>query len=402
MRVGWDAILARRLARHGLDRPFAGPASASVPAAVSAMVGAHAQIMSAAEVSIGMRVDGATRVWVQEALSSGQSLVKTIGPRGTVHLLPASELGMWLGALGALPDRTALPEGVRLSQEQRDEVVAAIADALHPPDASSTVALTTDELGTAVLARVGPWAGELTVPAFNGYWARWRQAIDTAAYRGVLCFGPNRGTKVTYTHPPAFSSVPDAEVELLHHYLHSYGPATQADYARWLAVPVGRVGRVFERAGLERVEVEDAWPADAATWVNEGDTEFPNEAPVEAGGLARPESGIRLLPYFDPYLVGGAPRGRLFPGPAFERALSRGQAGNFPVLLVDGVVAGVWHQKRSGRRKGLPSIEVTVEPLVRLTKRHRAGIEEQVQRLGEILEGDAGLTIGTVSVGPHA
>jgi hypothetical protein len=67
------------------------------------------------------------------------------------------------------------------------------------------------------------------------------------------------------------------------------------------------------------------------------------------------------------------------------------------VLLVDGEVAGVWHQKRSGRR-----IAVTVEPLRRLSKARVTDLEAQVTRLGEVLEGDATLTIGEVSVGPHA
>ena len=49
----------------------------------------------------------------------------------------------------------------------------------------------------------------------------------------------------------------------------------------------------------------------------------------------------RLLPYFDPYLVAGQPRERLYPGAAAIRALTpAGQAGNYPVLLVDGVVGG--------------------------------------------------------------
>ncbi|MEK8144714.1 crosslink repair DNA glycosylase YcaQ family protein [Streptomyces sp. M10(2022)] len=49
---------------------------------------------------------------------------------------------------------------------------------------------------------------------------------------------------------------------------------------------------------------------------------------------------VRLLPYFDAFTIASQPRERLFPGAAFERALAGGQAGNFPVLLVDGVVAG--------------------------------------------------------------
>ncbi|HXV42169.1 MAG TPA: crosslink repair DNA glycosylase YcaQ family protein, partial [Anaerolineae bacterium] len=72
-------------------------------------------------------------------------------------------------------------------------------------------------------------------------------------------------------------------------------------------------------------------------------------------------------------------------------------AGNFPVLLIAGEVAGVWHQRRTGRR-----IEITVEPLGELTARQRRELDDQVERIGEILEGTPRLTIGAVTVGAHA
>jgi hypothetical protein len=106
---------------------------------------------------------------------------------------------------------------------------------------------------------------------------------------------------------------------------------------------------------------------------------------------------VRLLPYFDAYVVGCHPRERLFPGPAAERALAGGQAGNFPVLLIDGVAAGVWHQRRSGKK-----IAITVEPLEELTTAQRRELDKQVVRIGEILEGKPQLTIGNVAVGAHA
>ena len=90
---------------------------------------------------------------------------------------------------------------------------------------------------------------------------------------------------------------------------------------------------------------------------------------------------VRLLPYFDAFQVGSQPRALLFPGRASERALAGAQAGNFPVLLLDGVVGGVWHQKRSGRR-----LAVTVEPLGRLTKAQRAALDVEVERVGAIVE----------------
>ena len=108
--------------------------------------------------------------------------------------------------------------------------------------------------------------------------------------------------------------------------------------------------------------------------------------------------GVRLLPYFDAFVVGSRPRHLLYTGRARERALTpSGQAGNYPVLLVDGEVAGVWHQRRSGQ-----SVAVTVEPLRPLSKARVAALEDQVTRLGEIVEADATLTIGEVTVGPHA
>jgi hypothetical protein len=87
----------------------------------------------------------------------------------------------------------------------------------------------------------------------------------------------------------------------------------------------------------------------------------------------------------------------VFPGRAAERALARTQAGNLPVLVVDGVVVGIWHQKRSGRKAAL-----TVEPFRRLTAAERRALDAQVERIGEIQEAAATLTIGTVSAGPHA
>lgn len=67
------------------------------------------------------------------------------------------------------------------------------------------------------------------------------------------------------------------------------------------------------------------------------------------------------------------------------------------MLLVDGVVGGVWHQRRSGRK-----LAVTVEPLTRLTARHRRQLDEEVELLGAVMEASPTLKVGTVKVGAHA
>jgi len=384
----WSGVTARRMARHALAEPSAGldPAGAA-----GLLCGAHAQILTAAEFSVGRRIAGATRADVRRALWEDRTLVKTFGPRGTVHLLAAADLPMWTGALSALPPSAPVhPEGVRFTDGQATEIIAAISDALAGAGLAAE-GLTVDEVTEVIGERCGPWAVERTMDAFGDKWPRWRQLTSTAAHRGVLCFGPDRGRKVTYSHPRRWLTgfVPadgDAALRaLVLRYLHAYGPATPRHFARWLAIPPRYATELFGRlAGdLERVDLDGE-----GGWVAAGDTGTP----------AEPHRGIRLLPYFDPYVVAGQPRDRLFPGAAAARALiPSGQAGNYPVVLVDGVAGGVWHQRRSGHKLAL-----TVEPLTELTTAKRRQLDDEAALVGTVMEATVTLTIGPVTVGPHA
>lgn len=375
----WAEVCARRLERHWL----AGPSENGGPAdIVRAMCGAHAQVITAAELSVGVRTSGTSVAEVRRALWDDATLVKAFGPRGTVHLLPADDLPLWTGALGAVPP--AAPSGGFLTAAQTDEVVGAIAEALGDGE------LSVDELGEAVIGRTGAWAGELVMPAFQGMWPRWRAALATAGSRGVLCFGPNRGRVVTYQSPASIvrgfrpADAATALAWLLRSYLRAYGPATPAHFAQWLGASRSWAAELFDTlAG----ELAPATVKGAPAWVGRGDTRKAAAEPA----------GVRLLPYFDAYVVGGHPRSLLFPGEASKRALSRGQAGNFPVVLVDGVVGGVWHLRRSGR-----AVEITAEPFGRLLPSQVDELAFQAQRIGEFLGSESRLTLGPVSAGGHA
>ena len=381
--LSWAEVCARRLDRHALSAPLTDAEPADVAAA---MCGAHAQLLTAAEWSIGLRLAGVTRGEVQADLWTGRSLVKTFGPRGTVHLLPTRDLPMWTGALSAVPSSpNAFAKDVRLTPEQADAVIAAIADALAEAE------LTADELSDAVVARTGAWAGDLVMPAFQGMWPRWRQVLPLAGMRGALCFGPNRGRKVTYTSPrrwlPGFrpAAAQPALAGLVRSYLQAYGPATPAQFAQWMGAPRRWAAALFSSLAGELAQV---LLAGTPAWLAAGDSATPSAPP----------RGVRLLPYFDAYVVAGQPRELLYPGRAAERALSpSGQAGNYPVLLIDGTVGGVWHHRRSGRQ-----LDLTVEPFGQLTARHRRELDDQVQRFGEFLGGTPRLAIAAVTVGAHA
>jgi hypothetical protein len=204
----------------------------------------------------------------------------------------------------------------------------------------------------------------------------------------VLAFGPNRGRRVTYLNPGVAVSIDrsDAVDWLIRQFLRSYGPATPAQFARWLGIRPAAAAREFERAGSELASV--SFDGDEA-FVAADDGEF-WLAPVSAPPPAR------LLPHFDPYVIGCFPRELLFPGAVAARALAHGQAGTHPVLLVDGVVAGVWHHTRTSAR-----ISIVVEPVARVGSRSRAALDDDAARIGEIFGLDATVELGKVTARSH-
>jgi hypothetical protein len=66
----WSGVTARRMARHSLTEPATdlGPADIA-----GALCGAHAQVLSAAELSIGRRIAGATSACVQRAVAGAHA-----------------------------------------------------------------------------------------------------------------------------------------------------------------------------------------------------------------------------------------------------------------------------------------------------------------------------------------
>jgi hypothetical protein len=349
----------------------------SVTDAAVALAGVHAQVMPSAEVAIGLRVPGATR---SDVRSCG-TVVRTYGPRGTVHLLAAADLGRWTALLSLVAE---VPPASGLTREQGELLVGAIDSAL-----AGGAELNMDELDAEVVARAGEWAGELCMPAFGGMWPRWRHVLPLASMRGVLCYGPSRGRRVTYRSLGPAPAVASADVApwAVRAYLHGYGPSTSARFANWLGIDTARAEAMFGAAELEPVDIEGT-----AAW------DVPGELPGTGTGTGTGDAvaGVRLLPYFDSYSyrVGVLCPERMYPGPAAARAFR----GAYQNLVVDGLVAGVWQQRRTGR-----GIAVTVEPVVRLSPRQRELVAEQAALVAAIQEGTlSSMSFGTVRSGAHA
>jgi len=368
-RLTWAQVRARRMTRLGLVTGFPGLTEVAV-----ALAGVHAQVMSSAEVALGLRVPGLTRT----AIRASSALVRSYGPRGTVHLFAARDLGRWTAVLSSV---SALPPSCGLTAAQGDLLIEAIASAL-----AGGAELTLAELDAEVVARAGSWAGELCMPAFGGMWPRWRHVLPLASMRGVLCFGAGQGRRVTYRHPvsePAGLAPAEVVPWAVRAYLNAYGPSTPARFANWLAIDQRRAEAMFGTEELAQVDVEGICAWDVAGPA--GDT---------AVGAA---AGVRLLPYFDSYSyrVGVQSPELLYPGAAMARAFR----GAYQNLIVDGLVAGVWQQQRSGSS----GLAITVEAVVRLSRGQREQVAEQASLVAAVQERTvSSVTFGTVKSGAHA
>jgi Winged helix DNA-binding domain len=354
--------LSWRMRRQHLARRAPREAALDVVRDIS---GLHAQLTSSAELSLWARVDGLERDAVSRALWEDRALVKTWAMRGTLHFLPADDLGLWVGAQSALKPRHHGGAWLRhwgLTRKQADAMLDAIPVALDGKQ------LTREELATEV-ARITGIKG-LDDKLKGGF----GDLLKPAAFRGHLCFAPSDGQLVRFARPdqwlgpwkPVDTEV--ATLEVARRYLTRYGPANREALARWFGMPSpAEAGRWLKRLGDEAVAFEDG------TYVLAAD----------AGAEADPAGAVRLLPAFDHYVV-AAPRGDDDVVAAAARArVYRPQGWLSPVLLVDGRIAGVWsHELKGGR------VSVEIEPFAKAGAAVRRAAESEAASLADFLGGE--------------
>lgn len=320
---------AGRLARSHLARRA--PAERLVEV-VRDICGLHAQVMGSAELQLAARIEGIAQTDVREALWERRSLAKTWTLRDTLHIHPADELSLWTSARRTVP------------AEPDEELVAAIGEALRGRR------LTREQLAEAVLERV-PTAprDELT--------SGWGFHVSDAAVAGSLCFGPPEGARVTFVHaadwlPPQRAWEPEQALrEAALRYAAAYGPTGARQFREWF-------GGRFDAAGLE----------------------FPDPAPAPAA-----ERSVRLLPEYDPYVMGFREREHLVPPEVRAQVAAHGKGryegpAGTPFLLVAGLCAGIWRRKRTAKR-----VELAVEPARRLSRAERAALADEAERIGAFL-----------------
>lgn len=385
--VSWSAAGSWRFGAHGL----AARSDDAVADVARRLCGLHAQVMSSAELTAWARVEGLSREAVGDALWGAEpTLVKAWAMRGTLHLLPRDELGLWLGGLSTMKHflTPGWARGFGLEPGQIERVVDAVGVVLGERglvlDRAGLAAAVAEEVGGGDGGGDGGGLAEALGHSFGS-------TLKPAAFRGKLVFAEPDGQKVRFAAPPGDVEVVegDAAMEaIVRRCLAAHAPLTVAELSRWWIGSSSEVKRALKRLG-DRV----------ATVSVEGEERLARAEDVEALAGAGPGPGggagagvVRLLPAFDQYVVAATRHSdALTVGRASQaERIYRPQGWLTPVVVVDGRFAGVWSWERKGK-----NLNISVEPFAaRVPRPLRAGIEDEAARLAGFLGGALSLRLG--------
>lgn len=366
--VPWTRALARRLRRQHLADP-----SSDVLATASRLTGLHAQVASATELMAAVRTPSYRLGGLDHALWTDGSMVKTWGMRGTLHLFPASEFPLLASAFRQRQWPKFTPAWERYHGVTPDDlraITAAVGEVL--PGRT----LTREELAGEIAAALD--RPELAEAIRSG----WGQMLKPAAAGGLLCFGPDRGRNVTFTDPRSqlphapWADAPDTDAAIavvIGRFLDTYGPATHEDFGRWWGIDAASARRLFAQHAEVMVEIE-----------LDGRRAWTTPAVLDQLAAEDDARGVWLLPGFDPYVL--APishRAHTVPEGCLDR-VSRTAGWISPVLVVDGVIRGVWSHELKGDH-----LRIVVEPFAPVDSATTKGAVRHAQRYAELFDAEA-------------
>jgi hypothetical protein len=358
----WSQISAFRLTRHHLADRDQSP----LAAVCRDVCGIQAQVMSAAELQLWARIPGVTREEIGSALHDRRTLVKTSVMRQTLHLISADDFPIYISALrkSRVEAMLGIMSRFGIAREEADEMTESIAGALVSGSATPS----------ELKAQIVPGASKRMRKYIDLAWGI--QLFRLALVEGLICYGPDRGREATYVRVdqwlPKQPQVAESEAKriLLRRYLAAFGPATARDFSRWSGISMKESSPVWKSIEDELVEVTVEGSSGS---ILREDRELLMQSRFD-------DRSLRLLPYFDPYLLGHAGKDHLLDGNNYKRVY-RNAGWISPTILSNGRVIGVWSHANRGRR-----LILKIEPFEKLTRVVRGRIEEEASRLEAFFE----------------
>ena len=326
------------------------PRTPSHPADIAREIaGAQAQDPRAGRLTFRARSSKPSAADVDRCRTEERSLLLIWAMRNTLHLLNAEDavwmLPLFKPKLEGFARRRLAHFGV--DRRAQDRALGAIRAALESEG----------PLGRGeAMDRVRRLNIEIT-PERRGH------LTGLSVATGIACLGPDKGRTAQLVLADEWLGEPpphdrDAALrDLARRYLNAFGPATEADFARWAGLPLGDV-----RAGLTGIaaELREVQIRDARAWA------------LRRSPRRAPEGIVRLLPAWDTYLLGYRDRDFVATGERW-RKITPGGGMYYPAIVRDGVAIGIW-----SIRGARDTPDMAAEPFGRLDREARAAVDTEL------------------------
>lgn len=329
------------------------------------------------------RLPNCTKAQLHTALYQHKSLLQAWSLRGVPLIFPTAEAAAYLAALQAQPEEQPwiYTRGITLAldylQMSFAELLPLVQAAAHYLDKHTIVSKekldsTLAELITPQL----PAEKQQLWQAPSMYDQSGRQTVGGAvvsfllrpcAWQGLVVFGQRQGGSPSFTSYQSWLGqpwpAPEPEAagrQLVHKFLHCYGPSNQTAFNSWLGCSPRQGKRLWQSVGPETTTVELLGKKyvilhqDLEPLLN----------------VSEPEPRLLLLGPHDPYLE-QRDRSLILPDASLHKTVWR-TVGNPGVILRGGQIIGVWQHK--GR-------EINLQPFISLNPAEK----QQLNLLAEAL-----------------
>jgi len=359
-----------RRARLGRRHHLASEARTDDMVTVSGdLVGLHGTDPASVFLSAAARMRDPSVVTLERILYVDRALVRTLGMRRTMFVLPVELVPV---VQAACTDALVPAQRTRTLRMLEEDGVADPESHLHALEQATVAAIAErGEATGAELSRAVPglnrqlavgagtkWEGTVGIATRVLFLLSTEQRVVRGRPRGSWTSSQYRWSPMSSWLPPGAPTLgaDEARVELARRWLRGFGPAAVADLKWWTGLTLGQVRKALAALELEEVDLDGV----PGVVLADDDAVTPPATPW-----------IALLPSLDPTTMGWKQRGWYLGdhGPTlFDR---NGNAG--PTVWSDGRVVGGWAQRRSG--------EVVIRLLEDVGAEAEAAIEAEAARL---------------------
>ncbi len=358
--INWSQVSAFRFKRHHLpSNQLENPVNIS-----GDVCGIQPQVLSAAKLAFGARLADNTHHAIEAALWDSRKLVKTSCLRQTLHIIPSVNFSIYINALKNSQHSALnrIMSRFNITQKEREDLNNHIINTL------SNGPLTKQKLANTVKKKVS----KNVKMGMEKVWNPFKSVMAD----GLVCYYPIQGQKTTLVLTgdwlPEYEDIPaqEAKRKLLMQYLRAYGPAVPQDFSKWSGIAMSEVAEIWRQIKHKLSKMNIG--TDQKYILTEDYDVLKNTSKIE--------DNVRLIPGFDPYLLGHRTKNHLVDS-QFYKKVFRNQGWISPVILLNGKIYGVWSYNKKGK-----NFEIDLNLFEKPTADIKSKIEKEAERMGKFMD----------------